>query len=324
MPTVLVTGANGFLAGNTISELLGRGYHVRGMLRKTAKVRYGHVNLEYFYGNITEEKDVVEAARGCDSIIHIAALTDMSVKNFERYEKVNITGTRYIIRAALEQRVKSVIYVSTVNAFGFGTKSRPGIESMPMRQPFINSGYAVSKAEAQKLILNELAGSPITATVVNPSFMIGPNDNKISSNRIILRALGKRILFIPPGGKNFIHVMDAARGICNAMEQGKDGECYILANENLTYREFYKKMASITREPQLLITIPGVILLLAGIAGNIARYAGINTELSLTNMKILCLRNYYSSEKAVKKLNLQLTPVDKAIEDTLSWFGKYF
>lgn len=322
MPRVLVTGANGFLAGNTIAELLRRGYHVRGMLRKTAREPIIHADLDYFYGNITEKKDVVAAARGCDSIIHIAALTDQSVQDYKLYEKVNITGTRYIVRAALEQRVKSLIYISTVNAFGYGTKSSPGVESMPMRQPFTSSGYAVSKAEAQKLILNELANSGITATVVNPSFMIGPNDNKISSNRIILRARGKRILFIPPGGKNFIHVMDAARGICNAMEQGKNGECYILANENLTYREFYKKMSSITGEPQLLIKIPGVILLLAGIAGNIARYAGINTELSLTNMKILCLGNYYSSEKAVKKLNLQLTPVDKAIEETLSWFGK--
>ncbi len=320
MTRVLVTGANGFLAGNVITELLRRGYQVRGMLRKTSRLMTSHSNLEPFYGNITEEKDVMEAVKGCEIVIHTAAVTDQSVADYRIYEMVNTGGTRNIIKASLEHKVKKAVYISTANAFGYGTEAMPGDETLQMKPPFTGSGYAVSKARAQKLILNELRGSGTTITVVNPTFMIGPDDHKISSNRIILRAAGKRILFIPPGGKNFIHVRDAAAGICNAIENGKDGESYILANENLTYREFYSKMSGITKHKPIVITIPKYLLLLAGVAGEIARYAGINTEFCMTNMKILSIGNYYCAGKAVKFLNLPQTPTEKAIEEAISWF----
>jgi dihydroflavonol-4-reductase len=320
MIRVLVTGANSFLAGNAITELLRRGYMVRGMVRKTSRLMIRHSNLEHYYGNITEEKDVIRAAKGCEIIIHIAALTDQSIADYRVYERVNIDGTRNIIRASLENKVKKVVYVSTANVFGYGTKAMPGDETRAMQPPFTGSGYAVSKAGAQQLIIKKLLGSGSTITVVNPTFMVGPNDYKISSNRIILRAAGKWILFIPPGGKNFIHVRDAAAGICNAIEQGNDGESYILANENLTYREFYLKLFRVIKQKPIVITIPKYLLLLAGLAGEIARYAGINTELCLTNMKILSLGNYYCAGKAVKFINLPQTPTEKAIEDAISWF----
>ncbi len=320
MTRVLVTGANSFLAGNAITGLLRRGYMVRGMLRKTSRLMIQHSNLEHFYGNITDEKDVMEAAKGCEIIIHIAAITDQSIADYCMYEKVNIGGTRNIIKASLANKVRKVVYVSTANVFGYGTKDVPGDETRPMKPPFTGSGYAVSKAEAQQLIMKELRGSGTAVTVVNPTFMIGPYDHKISSNRIILRAAGRRILFIPPGGKNFIHVRDAAAGICNAIEHGNDGESYILANENLTYKEFYLKMSVITKQNPIFITIPKYLLLLAGLAGEIARSAGINTELCITNMKIISLGNYYCAGKALVFLNLPQTPTEKAIEEAISWF----
>lgn len=322
MSRVLVTGANGFLAVNTIIELLKRGYTVRGMLRNTARLAAGHENLTPFYGCITEEADVLEAVRGCEIVIHTAAATNQSFTSYRCYEKVNVAGTRNVIRASLKHKVKKVIYVSTANAFGYGTKTDPGDETRPMEHPYTGSGYAVSKARAQQMILKELKGSGTGITVVNPTFLIGPNDHKISSNRIIIRALGKRILFIPPGGKNFIHVNDAAKGICNAIEAGADGECYLLAGKNLTYREFYTLTGDLLKPKPFLITIPSSLLLIAGLGGTFARLAGINTALSITNMKILSVGNYYSAGKAVKFLRLPQTSIKTAIQDTITWLEK--
>ncbi len=320
MCKVLVTGANGFLAGNTINELLKRGYKVRGMHRKPAKLNIDHKNLSVYTGNITDEKDASEAVEGCKMVIHIAALTDQSVADYNIYKEVNIGGTLNIIKAALEHKVTRIIYVSTANTFGYGTKDNPGDETLPMTLPFTKSGYARSKFEAQKLIIEKLADSGTIVSVVNPTFMIGPHDYKISSNRIIIRALGKQRVVIPPGGKNFIHVSDAAAGVCNALEHGENGECYILGNENLSYHDFYTKMAEVTKKELRLVKIPERLLLAAGIAGNIVRSAGINTQLGLTNMRILSTGNYYSAGKAVKYLGLPATPVEKAIEEAVRWF----
>lgn len=319
-PTLLVTGANSFLAGNIINELIERGYKVRGMLRKTARLMISHERLEPYYGNITEEKDVFNAVKGCDIIIHVASLTDQSVISYRKYEMVNVDGTRNIINSAKKLNVKKIIYVSTANTFGYGTMAEPGSETVPAKYPFTLSYYVRSKRKAQTIILKAFEKSDTEITVVNPTFMIGPNDWKISSNKIILRALGKVFLLIPPGGKNFIHVRDAATGICNAIEKGKDGECYILANENLTYKEFYRKMAVVTNTKPFLITIPKLLLFLAGMAGNLVRYAGFNSALNLTNMKIISIGNYYTPKKAIKEINLPQTSIEKAIKETISWF----
>jgi dihydroflavonol-4-reductase len=321
MSKVLVTGANSFLGSNVILELLDRGFTVRGMLRKSALMPVSHRNLEKYYGHITRENDVMQAAQGCDILIHIAAATDPSLSRIE-YESVNVSGTENIIKAALFHNTGKVIYVSTANAFGHGTKARPGEETMPVRPPFSRSGYAKSKIRAQYLMLQAFSAAPSRVTVVNPTFMIGPNDWKISSNRIILRALHKRIVLIPPGGKNFIHVRDVAVGTCNAIDLGKAGECYLLAGENLTYREFYMKMAAVTGKKPLLIKIPRILLLLGGVTGSFMKLAGLRTDINLVNMQIISTGNYYHAKKAARELKLPQTPVDKAIEDAISWFAE--
>ncbi len=320
MSKVLVTGANSFLGSNLIPELLDRGYKVRGMLRKPAFLPAGHKDLEEFHGHITSEKDVIRAAEGCDILIHVAAATDPST-GYGEYESVNVGGTQNTIKAARSHNIRKVIYVSTANAFGHGTKERPGNENMPAKPPFTRSGYARSKIKAQNLVLEAFEKSHTRVTVVNPTFMIGPLDNKISSNRIILRALNKRIVLIPPGGKNFIHVRDAAIGTCNAIESGKDGECYILANENLTYEEFYRKMAAVTGEKTLLVSIPRQVLLMGGAAGGLMGLAGWNTSINPVNMKIISTCNFYQATKAVRDLKLPQTPVEEAIKEAISWFA---
>lgn len=323
MAKILVTGANGFLAGNIILELLNRGLPVRGMLRHSARIQITHRNLKLFYGNITSIKDVMNAVKGCEIVIHSAAVTDQSLSDYHIYEKVNSGGTENIIKACIEHNVKNLIYVSTANTFSFGSKQYAGNEDASMTPPFTRSGYARSKYAAQDKVLNKFRGPGRKAVVVNPTFMIGPDDNKISSNRLILRALNKKILFIPPGGKNFIFVKDAAVGICNAIDLGKNAECYILGNKNMSYREFYKILINITKEKPLMITIPKYLLLFAGLAGSIIRFAGLNTAASLTNMQILSTGTYYSAEKAVNKLNLPQTSIKKAIEETVSWFKNH-
>jgi dihydroflavonol-4-reductase len=317
---ILVTGANGFLAGNIIKVLLSRGYKVRGMLRNSSSMILEHPDLEAFYGNVTDSNDVLNAVEDCQIVIHTAAATDQGLLHYHDYEHVNVGATYNILKSCLKRNVKKLVFVSTANTVGYGSKEFPGNEDIPMKNPFTQSHYARSKLAAQDLLIRGLSGSGTELTIVSPTFMLGPYDKKISSNIIILRAYGKRLVFIPPGGKNFIHVKDAATGVCNSIEKGVNGERYILANENLTYREFYSLMIKATGQKTCLLTIPGFLLLIAGLAGNIFRFAGIRTPISLTNMKILCTGSYYTSRKAVSILKLPQTPVVNAIDDALSWF----
>jgi dihydroflavonol-4-reductase len=320
---VLVTGANGFLASNVVRELNRRGYGVRAMVRSTADLRsLSGTVYELFYGNITSIVHAAEAAKGCDVVIHIAADTSQYYTNVDSYKEVNVLGTLNMLEAALKNKVKRFIFVSTANTFGFGTKSNPGNENMPPKYPFTSSGYAMSKMKAQDLVLEYANSGKLEALVVNPTFMIGPYDTKPSSGKIITMIYNRKFVPVPTGGKNFIHVADVAAGICNAIEKGKTGSCYLLSNENLSYSEFYAKLAKVSGKPYIQIKLPPWFLNVLAILSKHATRFGLKSDLNPVNARILCVDNYYSSAKAVSELLLPQTPVDIAIADACDWFRK--
>jgi|WetSurSiteA1Bulk_404760.scaffolds.fasta_scaffold01424_5 dihydroflavonol-4-reductase len=318
----LVTGANGFLASNVVRELNRRGFEVRAMVRPSANLLSlsGTVS-EVFQGYITESRDVMKAVKGCDVVIHAAADTSQHHRGIGPYWQVNVAATLHMLEASFSNKVKKFIFVSTANTFGYGTKDCPGNEDMPAKYPFSLSGYAISKMQAQDLVLGFAQDGRLNATVVNPTFMIGAYDSKPSSGRIITRMYQKKFVLVPPGGKNFVHVADVANGICSAIAKGKSGSCYLLAHENLTYGEFFKKIDEVSGQSRHRISLSPGFLAAMGITGEVFNQIIGRSDLNRLNAKMLCVGNYYSSAKALKELDLPQTPINTAIADAINWFG---
>lgn len=316
---VLVTGANGFLGTNTVSELLNLGYQVKGLIRNKLRSRnISHQNLEFIKGDITNLSDLEKAITDCLFVIHIAAVTNPKLLNYKDYEKVNVTGTENVLKACLKGKIKKLVYVSSANVFGFGNINKLGKENDSIKIPFSKSFYSISKLEGQKIVFSKSHKMDVVA--VNPSFMIGPYDSKPTSGKIILMGLKKYVLFYPPGGKNFIHVKDVSKGIISALEKGINGEAYLLTNENLTYQQYFKKLIAKTTLNPVLIKIPKELLHIIGFLGDVFRKLGIKTSLSRTNLGTLTINSYYSNHKAKTQLNLKFTPIDDALTDAINWF----
>jgi len=321
---LLVTGANGLLASNLVRELLQSGYEVRGMIRESSnQLSLKKVDVELFKGEITNPADVRKAFAGCEVVVHTAANTSQWPTNYEAYKKINVDATRLLLDEAVRRGIEKFIFVSSANAFDSGTKANPGTEESPFSMKG-KSGYMLSKQVAQELVLGEFLRSGLPAVVVNPTFMLGKYDAKPSSGQIILMAQQKKLMIYPPGGKNFVHVVDVAHGIVNAIRHGKPGECYLLANENLTYREFFGKLRMVYGRPQKLLSLSRQSIHLAGTLGSL--YENVldkPAKLNSVNARLLCADNYYSSAKAVQELQIPQTPISQAIEDALEWFGQY-
>lgn len=319
---VLVTGANGLLGSNLVRELMDNQFEVKGMVRKNSKLlSLKGVNPEIFKGSLLHTKDLQQALKNCNIVIHTAANTSQLTLNYEHYKAINVDATHLLLQESLKAGVEKFIFVSSANAFGFGTKENPGNETTPINQMQLQSGYMRSKYEAQKLVLNFHRKHKFPAIVVNPTFMLGKYDSKPSSGQILLMAHGKKIMSIPTGGKNFIHVEDVADGIIQAIEKGKNGASYLLANENLSYREFYSLMQKTCGSPNQLLQIPKPVLAMIGHAGTLyEKIIKSPSKLNHINAQLLCNNNYYSSAKAVKELQLRQTPIEKAIKDALEWF----
>ncbi len=206
---------------------------------------------------------------GCQIVVHAASITDQWGVGFEEYERINFIGTKYIVEACLQHKVERLIHVSTANTIEPGSQKQPATELNGFSLFKANSGYINTKYLAQQYVLEQVQARQLPAIVVNPTFIIGPHDFKPSSGKLLLYGLHKKLLWYPPGGKNFVYVNDVCQGIINALDIGKTGSCYLLAGHNLTYREFFRLLNNISKEKQLMVRIPALLLKLAGMIGSL-------------------------------------------------------
>lgn len=319
MKTVFVTGISGLLGTNLAIDLLENGHKVLGLVRD--KNRYkgvSHSNLELIERSLAD--DLAPWLDIAEVVVHVAAETRQSLTAYSDYLKINLVATQHLYDSAARNAVKKFVFVSTANTMGYGSLEDPGHESKEVRFPFSDSFYARSKIEAENYVLRN--SSEMETIVVNPTFMLGPYDTKPSSGKIILMGWKKRFIFYPPGGKNFVHVKDVSNGILKALESGRHGERYLLAHENLSYRQFYKKLNAVADQDAKLIAIPKPALMLLGHFGDLLRKLGIASSLSLTNTRILCVNNYYSNQKSREKLGLNYRSTDQSIRDAIDYFGQ--
>lgn len=314
---VLVTGANGLLATNTILHLLECGYEVKGLLRDRRKFLLNTPEIELTEGDIRDKEAVEEAVQTCGYVVHIAALTSQNEPNYNKYYDINVEGTSVILNAAIKYNLKKFIFISSANTIGYGSLTQPGVEGMPVRQPFSNSLYAKSKIEAEQRVL--AASEKIDVVVLNPSFLLGPYDSKPSSGRIIFMA-NRSFIFYPPGGKNFVNATDVAKGISASIAKDLNKEIFLMTGENLSYRSFFERTTRVLGNKPVYIKIPSWLLVSIGYAGDVLRMFGVQTSIASTHMKILCIENYYSNNRATKKLKIQFEPIEKGINSAVKWF----
>lgn len=314
---VFLTGISGLLGTNLAIDLLEKGHKVKGLLRDPSKYKGPkHQNLELVQGSLND--DLIPLLVGSDIVIHAAAETNQHLTHYDDYRIVNCEATLHLLHAAIKSKIKRFIFVSTSNTLGYGSLNDLGNEQKKMMFPISASFYAQSKQEAESSLLQYT--DQIEIIIVNPGFMIGAYDTKPSSGRIILMGLNRKIIFYPCGGRSFVHVKDVSQGIINGMEKGKNGERYLLVNENLTYREFFHKLNSLSGQRPLMIKIPKPVLIALGYGGNLLRLFGMKTSICSVNMRIVCVENFYSNRKSIEELGLKYLPVDTAMMDAVKYF----
>lgn len=319
MKKAFVTGITGFLGANIVLKLLQDGYFVIALVRKKSSyLGEENKNLKLIEGDLFS--DVSEYLKNVDYVIHVAAETRQNLIHYNDYKSINYDATIHLFSQSVAARVKKFVFVSSANTLGFGSLNDLGNENCHQKYPFTHSFYAKSKLEAENFLLknNKTTG----VIIVNPTFMIGAYDYKPSSGKIIFWVWRKKIVFYPKGGKSFVHVEDVSNGILKALEKGKNGEKYILTNENLKYGEFFEKINKIVRQNPVMIPIPNFSLTLLGFTGDFLRFFKIKTNLSSANMKALQIDNFYSNKKSVSVFGIKYQSIEKAIEDALVFFEK--
>jgi dihydroflavonol-4-reductase len=322
---VLLTGADGMLGSHIARQLLKRNYKVRALLFPGANhIALEGLDVERVPGNILNYGEVLAAAKGCDQIVHVAANTNVWPSRSEMVRRVNIDGTRHMIKSAKAVGVSRFVHIGSASSFGLGPKHAPSDETAPFNGRKYGLDYVDSKYEAQQILLREVAENGFPAIVIAPTFMFGPYDTKPGSGQMIIALRQRKVPGFTNGGRNFVHVNDVATAAVNALTMGRTGESYIAGHENLSYREVMHKIAGVVQVPPPKMQVPDFILKIAGLFGSALGMAKIATpNLSHRMALVACDGQYFSSAKAVAELNMPQTDIETAIREAYDWFVEH-
>ena len=172
-PTILVTGATGFIGQPLCAALLQRGYNVKASLRSSGKARVLDERVATFVADLEsiDTNGWQHALRSVDTLIHLAAqVHDPDQTDAPSFRRVNTDGTAGLCRLAVASGVRQFIYLSTIKVNG-ETSIRPFAESDP---PHARGPYAISKWEAEKSISALTHRKNCHYIIIRPPLVYGP------------------------------------------------------------------------------------------------------------------------------------------------------
>jgi dTDP-glucose 4,6-dehydratase len=233
MKKVLVTGADGFIGSHLVEALVQQGYEVRAFVLYNSFNSWGWLDhaapevrskIDVFAGDIRDPHGVRAAMKGCDTVLHLAALIAIpySYHSPDTYVDTNVKGTLNVLQAARDLGGIKVIHTSTSEVYGTA-RFVPITEEHPLQG---QSPYSASKIGADQMAFSFYASFGLPVTIARPFNTYGPRQSARAVIPTIITqiASGQRTLrlgSIHPT-RDFNYVKDTVAGFIAAAtsEQG--------------------------------------------------------------------------------------------------------
>jgi dihydroflavonol-4-reductase len=316
MAKTLVTGGSGFIGTHLVRALAKRGDDLRLLARRSSVLDHlDDVEFERTTGDVTDRRAVRRAIEGVSRVFHVAGSTSMQQGARTRVFEVNVAGTRNVMEEALKAEVEQVVHTSSAGAVGPAKPGGTADENQAFTAGHLGIAYINAKHEAEVEALR-VAAHGLPLIVVNPTFVLGPDDPSGTSNALVKRILLRQIPFYVEGGLNIVDVRDVAAGHLLASKKGKVGERYILGGRNFTLDRLFADIGRISGVPPPPVRVP-LGPTLAAIAA--AKRVGLPLPVSADEVRSGAQWWTYRSTKAKKELGFKPRPHEETLEDTVRW-----
>jgi nucleoside-diphosphate-sugar epimerase len=257
---VFLTGGTGFIGGEVVRQLRGRGDDVVCLVRNPEKgKKVAELGCELVAGDLGDEGAIGAGMEGCDAVIHAAAVYEVGIPASQRQamREANVGGTERVLAAAKQAGIPKIVYVSTVGIFG-NTHGQVVDESYEHPAKEFTSCYEETKWEAHQVAKRMIADG-LPCTIVQPGGVYGPGDTSSIGQLLDQFLAGKMpLLPFPELGICLSHVEDIATGILLALDKGDPGETYVISGPAATVREAIGVVADVTgrKAPKRAIPVP--------------------------------------------------------------------
>jgi len=322
---ILVTGATGHIGNVLVRKLLEQGRKVRALIwRGDDTSSLQGLDVEQVEGDVLDPQSLETAFQGVDTVYHLAGVISIMPGQNPLVWQVNVDGTRNILEAARQARIRRLVYTSSIHAIARAPHGVWINESLPFDPNNPYGAYDRSKATAS-LEVQTAAREGLDAVIVCPTGVIGPFDFRGSEmGEVIFNAATTKTMFYIEGAYDFVDVRDVVDGMIAAGEKGNPGESYILSGHKLSVRYLLETVREVTGRAFASVKIPfSLAKFIAWVAPWYYLRSRKKPRFTPYSLEVLQSNADIDHAKASRELGYHPRPLIETIADTVKWFREY-
>src|SRR5882724_4579007 len=323
----LITGGTGFLGSHLVRQLIADGAKDIRVMATSIPDWLVALGVETFEGSITKESDVKRAVEGISEIYHLAGKVSREREDAREMYRVHVEGTRLLCDAAKAADVKSIVLASTSGTIAV-TEDGEIIpdESYPPPLDLISRWpYYASKLYQEMAALERFNGKGLRLVIMNPSLLLGPGDDRLSSTKVVLDFMARKIGAVPNGGLNFVDVRDTAQAFRVAMQKGRHGQRYLLGAVNWTFVKFFDRLARLTKVASPRLAFPSKFAIAgAQVIDSLFRQWNFTSPVQADEVAMAEYFWYFNHNKARRELGFTPRDPGDTLNDTVQYVREFF
>jgi dihydroflavonol-4-reductase len=323
----LITGGTGFLGAHLVRQLVETGAKDVRVMATSIPDWLVDLGVETFSGSILNPEDTKRAVEGISEIYHLAGKVSREQKDSREMYDIHVDGTRLLCDAAKSAGVKTIVLASTSGTIAV-TREGDVIpdETYPQPLDIISRWpYYASKAYQEMAALERFSGRGLRLVILNPSLLLGPGDDRLSSTKVILDFLAKKIGAVPSGGVSFVDVRDAAQTFRTAMKKGRHGERYLLGAANWTFSKFFGRLERLTKVSAPRFALPSRLAISgAQLVDSFFKQWDMASPVEPGAIEMAQYFWYLNCSKAARELNFKPRDPGETLQETVAYVRENF
>src|ERR1041385_1823202 len=326
-PTTLITGGTGFLGAHLVRQLVDSGAKDIRVMATSIPEWLADLGVDTFEGSVTNEDDVARALEGVTEIYHLAGKVSREKDDAREMYKLHVDGTRLLCDAAKKAGVQTIVLASSSGTIAVSEKgdvihdeNYPPPLDIIARWP-----YYASKAYQEMAALERFNGKGLRLVIMNPSLLLGPGDDRLSSTKVVLDFMARKISAVPTGGVSFVDARDAARTFRVAMKKGRHGERYLLGSANWTFSKFFGRLERLTKVSSPWLALPSRLAITgANLVDSLFKQWDMASPVEPGAIEMAQYFWYLNCAKATRELGFKPRDPGETLHDTVAYLKENF